>query len=122
MLESIRKSHEKLLERKHYYKFKQGPVFYLISDSDSKSVKYKPGIETVDINVRLQQHRSTTPCIKLEMLIYTKDCSLLEKNILTRYKTNRKYINHEWIYEVSKEHIITSIKTQLDFLEIQYTI
>jgi len=120
--QNLQISHEKLLEKKHYYKFKQGPVFYLISDSDSKSVKYKPGIETVDINVRLQQHRSTTPCIKLEMLVYTKDCSLMEKNILTRYKTKRDHINHEWIYGISKEHIITSIKTQLEFLEIQYTI
>jgi len=63
--------YRKLLQKKQYYKFKEGPVFYIISDVDGKSVKFKPGFEGVDIDVRLQQHRSTTPGIKLEYLVYS---------------------------------------------------
>ena len=102
-------------------KFKEGPVFYIISDDDSKSIKFKPGIDGSDINRRLAEHRSTTPAIKLEYLIYTKENAILEKNILKRYKVKRTYQNYEWIYEISKEHIIDSVKFLVDFLNIEYT-
>ena len=120
--DKLKITHRKLLEKKQHHKFKKGPVFYIISDTDSKNTKYKPGIETVDINIRLAQHRSTTPCIKLEFLIYTKDCSLIEKTVLKRYETKRYHLNHEWIYDVEIDHIIKSVKTQLDFMSIDHTI
>ena len=115
-------NHQKMLERKNYHKFKQGPVFYIISDNESKTLKYKPGIETVDINIRLAQHRSTTPGIKLELLVYTKDCAFIEKGMLSRYKTKRDHLNHEWIYDVCLENIITSTKTLLTFSNIKHTL
>lgn len=117
----LENKHNKFLEKREYHKFKEGPVFYIISDDDSKSIKFKPGIEGSDINRRLAEHRSTTPAIKLELLIYTKDNAILEKNILKRYKVKRTYQNHEWIYETNKEHIINSVKFLLDFLNIEYT-
>lgn len=118
----ITNKHKKLLEKRTYHKFKEGPVFYIISDNDSKSIKFKPGIEGSDINRRLAEHRSTTPAIKLEYLIYTKDNVILEKNILKRYNVKRVYQNHEWIYDITKEHIIDSVKLLLDFLNIEYTV
>ena len=117
----LENKHNKFLEKREYHKFKEGPVFYIISDDDSKSIKFKPGIEGSDINRRLAEHRSTTPAIKLELLIYTKDNAILEKNILKRYKVKRIYQNHEWIYETNKEHIINSVKFLLDFLNIEHT-
>ena len=120
-IKSLENKHSKFLEKREYHKFKEGPVFYIISDDDSKSIKFKPGIDGSDINRRLAEHRSTTPAIKLEYLIYTKDNGILEKNILKRYKVKRTYQNHEWIYEISKEHIVDSVKFLVDFLNIEYT-
>ena len=120
-IKSLENKHSKFLEKREYHKFKEGPVFYIISDDDSKSIKFKPGIDGSDINRRLAEHRSTTPAIKLEYLIYTKDNAILEKNILKRYKVKRTYQNHEWIYEISKEHIVDSVKFLVDFLNIEYT-
>ena len=109
----------KLLKKRNYHKFKQGPVFYIISDSDGKSMKYKVGIDLVDVNVRLQQHRSTTPAIKLEYLLYTHKASLIEEGILELYKENKKsYLNHEWIYDIDIKHIIGSVDTFVKFLGI----
>jgi hypothetical protein len=92
--------------------------FIIISDIESKCVKYKPGFEGVDINVRLAQHRSTSPGVRLELLIYggVSDCKLMEKAMLTRYLSRREYINHEWVYKVKKDHIISSVETLIDFL------
>jgi hypothetical protein len=120
-IKSLENKHNKFLQKQKYHQFKEGPVFYIISDNDSKTAKFKPGIEGSDINRRLAEHRSTTPEIKLEYLIYTKDNILLEKNILKRYNVKRTYQNHEWIYEVTREHLIDSVKVLLEFLNIEHT-
>jgi hypothetical protein len=117
----IENRHNKMLQKRQYHKFKQGPAFYIISDMDSKSYKNKPGIDREDINVRLAQHRSTTPSIKLEMLIYTDKCSLVETIMLERYKSKRNFQNHEWIFDVEKDHLIRSVHSILDLCCIEYT-
>jgi len=119
----LERKHNNLLERRQYYKFKKGSVFYIISDTESKCVKYKPGFEGVDVNVRLAQHRSTSPSIRVEMLIYSgiSECRLLEASILQRYSGKRRHNNHEWVYDVEVGHIIGSVTTLLDFLGIEYT-
>jgi len=117
----LESKHHKLLEKKSYHKFKKGPVFYIISDNESNCIKYKPGIETVSINNRMRSHRSTIGGVKLEYLIYTNECTLIEKNILTMYKVKKHYKNHEWIYTVNKDHIINSVKTFLTLLGIEFT-
>lgn len=117
----IEDTHNKLLKKREYHKFKKGPAFYIISDNDSKSLKCKPGIDREDVNVRLQHHRSTTPSIKVEYLIYTENCGLIETSILKRYESNRDFANHEWVFDVSVDEVITSVKTLLNFLCIEYT-
>jgi len=116
----LEEKHRKLLQKKQYYKFKEGPAFYIISDIDGKSVKFKPGFEGVDIDTRLQQHRSTTPGIKLEYLIYSKDASLIETAVLKRFESKRKVTNHEWVFDVDINYIIKSTRTILDVLNIEY--
>lgn len=113
----------KLLRRRDHHKFKTGPCFYIISDGDSASLKYKPGEEGVNINVRLAQHRSTTPEIRLEFLVYTEKCKLLESSILERYIEKRtRHLNHEWIFDINVEHIIESTMTLLHFLGLNFTV
>lgn len=113
--------HRKLLQKKNYHKFKKGGCFYIISDIDGKSTKFKPGFEGVDIDVRMQQHRSTMPGCKLEYLIYTKDAELVEKSVLKRFESKRIFANHEWVYDVDVNYIIKSTRTILDVLNIEYT-
>jgi hypothetical protein len=79
-------------------------------------------LEGSDINRRLAEHRSTTPAIKLEYLVYTKDNALLEKNILKRYKVKRSFQNHEWIFDITREHLIDSVKMLLSYLNIDHTV
>ena len=123
VIKNLEIKHIKLLKKRNYHKFKQGPVFYIISDSDGKSMKYKVGIDLVDVNVRLQQHRSTTPAIKLEYLLYTHKAPLIEEAMLELYKENKKiYLNHEWIYYINIKHIIGNVDTFIKFLGIDYTI
>ena len=113
--------HRKLLQKKNYHKFKKGACFYIISDIDGKSTKFKPGFEGVDIDVRMQQHRSTMPGCKLEYLIYTNDADLVEKSVLKRFESKRIFANHEWVYDVDVNYIIKSTRTILDILNIEYT-
>jgi hypothetical protein len=123
VIKNLEIKHIKLLKKRNYHKFKQGPVFYIISDGDGKSMKYKVGIDLVDVNVRLQQHRSTTPAIKLEYLLYTHKAPLIEEAMLELYKENKKfYLNHEWIYDIDIKHIIGNVDTFIKFLGIDYTI
>lgn len=113
--------HRKLLQKKQYHKFKEGAAFYIISDLDGKSVKFKPGFDGVDINFRLQSHRSTMPACKLEYLIYCNDADLVERAVLKKFESKRKFANHEWVYDVDISHIIKNTKTILDVLNITYT-
>ena len=113
--------HRKLLKKKTYHKFNQGACFYIISDIDGKSMKFKPGFEGVDIDVRMAQHRSTMPGCKLEYLIYSDDADLVEKAVLKRFESKRKFANHEWIYDVNVDFIIRNTRTILDVIGIVYT-
>ena len=111
----------KIKQKKQYHKFKKGPSFYIISDLDGKSVKFKPGFEGVDVFTRLQQHRSTMPGCKLEYLFYSKNADLVEKNVLTRFESKRTIANHEWIFGIDIESIIKSTRGIMSMLGIEYT-
>jgi hypothetical protein len=110
----------KLKQKKQYHKFKKGPSFYIISDLDGKSVKFKPGFEGVDVFTRMQQHRSTMPGCRIEYLIYSNDSDLVEKAVLKRFESKRKIVNHEWIFDVDVDYIKKSTRTILDVLNIDY--
>ena len=117
----IKDTHRRSLQKKQYHKFNQGACFYIISDIDGKSMKIKPGFEGVDIDVRMAQHRSTMPGCKLEYLIYCNDSKLIETNILKRYDSKRWITNHEWLFDIQTSHVIKSVRTILDILNIEYT-
>jgi hypothetical protein len=111
----------KIKQKKHYHKFKKGPSFYIISDLDGKSAKFKPGFEGVDVFTRLQQHRSTMPGCKLEYLLYSKNADLVEKNVLKRFESKRTIANHEWIFDLDIEFIIKTTRGIMSMLGIEYT-
>ena len=111
----------KIKQKKQYHKFKKGSSFYIISDLDGKSVKFKPGFEGVDVFTRLQQHRSTMPGCKLEYLIYSKDADLVEKAVLKRFDSKRTITNHEWIFAIDVENMIKITRGIMSVLGIDYT-
>jgi hypothetical protein len=121
-LRTSEEKYEKSLERRHYHKFKKGPCFYIVSDIDSKSVKYKVGIDDDNINARLQVYRTSIPGARLEFLAYTGGNRLIEKNMLQRYSSLRKYNNHEWIFDVDVEHLVDSVNVLVTFLGIDITV
>jgi hypothetical protein len=121
-LRTSQEKYEKSLERRHYHKFKKGPCFYIVSDIDSKSVKYKVGIDDDNINARLQVYRTSIPGARLEFLAYTGGNRLIEKNMLQRYSSLRKYNNHEWIFDVDVEHLVASVNVLVTFLGIDVTV
>ena len=88
---------------------------------NSKSVRYKPGFEGVDIDIRLKAHRSSIPGCKLEFLIYTEDASLVETSVLKRFKSKKWSANHEWLINIDVNTVIKSTRTILDVLGIEYT-
>lgn len=115
--------HNLLLYKRQHHKFKKGKIFYIISDGDTDNLKYKVGIDDVDINVRLQQHRTTLPNLKLHYLVYTNSNKNLEYTILDRHKSFRKeFLNHEWLYNLDLSIIKQSCKTYLEFVSADYTV
>ena len=117
----LQDEHRKFLQKKTYHKFKKGPAFYIISDIDSKSIRFKPGFEGVDISNRLRQHRSSVPGCKLEFLIYSEDAKLVETLVLKRFDTLRTIKNKEWLFNIDSKELIKHTRTILDIVNIKYT-
>lgn len=101
----LKRQNSRLLKKKNYHKFQKGPVFYIISDGDQRDccsckrpIRYKVGIDNKNINLRLQQYRTSIPHTRLDFLMYTTDNSLVEKCVLTKFRKNLSpHLNHEWI-------------------------
>lgn len=117
----LKSKYRQMLQKKTYHKFKTGPAFYIISDIDSKSVRFKPGFDGVDINNRLQQHRSSLPGCKLEFLIYSDNANLIETLVLTCFDEKRYIHNKEWLFDVDIQTIIRQTRTIMNVSNIKYT-
>ena len=118
----LENKHKLILYKRSHYKFKKGPIFYIISDGTSKN-QYKVGIDDVDINVRLAQHRTSLPNLKIHFLVYTKHNKELENTVLIRHQEARKlFLNHEWLFDTELVDIVDSVKTYLGFISSEYTI
>jgi hypothetical protein len=122
-LSAAENKHSAILRRREIHKFKKGPVFYVLCDTDSTRKRYKVGIDDIDVNVRLAQHRTTSPYIRVEMVMYTAKNRLIEEAMLERYTEYRKpFSNHEWIHNIDLEHILSSVQTFVQFLSIDHTL
>jgi len=115
-----------LLKKKRYHEFERGPVFYIISDGDQmdcsktckRPIRYKVGVDNKSINLRLQQYRTSIPHTRLDFLMYTKDNSLVEKCVLTRFRKNLSpHLNHEWI-SLPLDKIVSFIEEIVRTLDI----
>ena len=114
--------HDKLKKKRNYYKFKKGTCFYIISDSwrEMDNIKYKIG-KTNDINHRLQNYRTSMPELKIHFLVYSDNDDLIEKCMTERYNKNLIDNNHEYISNISINHLMSSVKHLVDFLHMNIT-
>jgi hypothetical protein len=110
IIKNLKANTDKCYKRKHII----SPAFYIISDIDSKSVKFKPGF-------RLQQHRSSLPGCKLEFLIYSDSANLVETLILTCFEEKRYIHNKEWLFDIDIQTIIRQARTIMNVSNIKYT-
>jgi len=111
----------KFLQKKNYHKFKKGHAFYIISDIDSKSNKCKAGFEGVNINMRLQEHRTSLPGCKLEFLIYSEYAKLVETAVFAKFDFVRIIKNKEWLFNIDYKELIKGTRVILDAINIKYT-
>ncbi len=127
----LEKRYNVLLQKHHFYKFKiRGPCFYIIESGlnyTDKITRVKIGIagclkrknideENDSIDTRLNSHRVLWPQLQVRFLVYTRQASLLEKNIKTIFSNNINPNGHEIIEGVSVVNIINETKSLLNTL------
>ena len=115
---SLKAVHNNLKRSRSYHKFKKGDCLYIITDNWRDTNHFKIGI-TNDINTRLKNYRTSMPDCKLEFLVFTQDNKTIEKCLKLRYSAYLDNLNHEYISEVSLDHITNSIKELILFLNIE---
>lgn len=110
---------KKILKKRSYYKFNEGPAFYIFS---TKENEYKVGFEGVDINTRLRSHRTTIGDFKLNFLVFSPDANLIEQMMKKRFENNKTYSNHELILNVSIDDLIKSTEYIISLGRMPHTI
>ena len=103
-------------------KFKNGSTLYIISDRSSPVLKYMIGCnEDSGINPQnslentLFQKRVLYPNMRLDFLIYTKDCELVKKCLDLKYRENNR---NGWVCDVELEELIESVENLFQFLQL----
>lgn len=116
----IRKNHDKILYKRNYYQFQKGNCLYIIVDSWRPDEYIKFGT-TSEINTRLQTYRTIVPECKVLYIIYTDSNILLEDAIKTKYTGKLTHLNHEYLIDVSLEHLKNTIDMLKLYLNIKFT-
>jgi hypothetical protein len=107
-------------------KFKKGSCLYIISDRSSSNKKYM--IETNEdsgfnpknsLENKLFEKRVLYPNMRLDFLLYTKDCEIIKKCLDIKYRKNYMI---GWVCNIDLEEIIESIETIFEFLELDLDI
>jgi hypothetical protein len=103
-------------------KFKKGCSLYIISDRSSKVIKYMIGSnEDNGFNPKnsleniLSQKRVLYPNMRLDFLIYTKECELVKKCLEVKYCKNYR---NGWVCDVELEELIESVESLFEFLDL----
>lgn len=112
--------HRRLKKTRTYYKFKTGQCFYILYNSNNSETTNKVGI-TVDINRRLQEHRTNVPYYKLMFLIYVqteKIAKLLESLVKTKFECDPK--SSEIVVNAPINELIEYVKTISNLSNILY--
>ena len=126
-IEHITRKHNLFLKRKKRSVYEKGNVVYIVSNYKFDSF-YKIGKATQKseesisaFTSRLSTYNTCSPHnFKVHYLIYLENNTLLENNIKEKYKSQLNPTNKEWIKGVKVEEIISFIRKQCKYLEIEY--
>ena len=118
---SLEKTHDSLLKRRNYHKFKKGDCFYIVKDDWREKEYLKFGI-TSNINDRLQEYRTIVPECKILFLVYLENNELLENCVKSKYQNILTHQNHEYIINIEPEKLSKVIIQLIKFLNMQSTI
>lgn len=109
------------LQRRTHYQLQEGNCVYLWSDRLCDDTMFKFGM-TENINRRLAEQRTTCPSLKLECLIYCDCHKLIEDIIKEKYSSNRLWMNHEFVYNITVDRFIHFVTYILKAMGKKYTI
>ena len=118
---SLEKTHDNILKKRNYHKFKKGNCLYIVKDDWREKEYLKFGIAS-NINDRLQDYRTIVPECKILFLVYLNNNKLLEDCIKSKYQNILTHINHEYILTIDTEELFKVINKLIKFLNIESTV
>jgi hypothetical protein len=102
--------------------FKKGNSLYIISDRSSPDKKYMIECNEDDgfnpknnVENKLFEKKVLYPNMRLDFLLYTKDCKIIKKCLDIKYRKNYMI---GWVFHIDLEEIIESIETLFEFLHL----
>jgi hypothetical protein len=111
MTVDIQRRHDNHLQTRTRRKFKKGPCFYIMGNSDDDSFS-KPGYSG-NLSERNVYYTTALPCtVKILYACHSPEAALIEKHIQIVYKNNRQ-MNREGVYNVPIKDMINSVKALL---------
>lgn len=118
---SLEKTHDSLLKKRNYHKFKKGNCVYIVKD-DWREKEYLKFGKTGNINDRLQDYRTFAPECKILFLVYLENNELLENCIKSKYENILTHLNHECLLNIESEKLSKVIIQLIKFLNMEATI
>ena len=115
--ENLRQLHNSLKFKRNYHQLEVGDCVYVCHNKLEPPNRFKIG-KTCDINKTLKVYRRISPYMLLDFLFFTNKMTLLEDILLTKYKDERRPINHELVEDIEIETIIADIKTIISLIKI----
>jgi hypothetical protein len=113
----LRQIHNSLKFKRNYHQLEVGDCVYVCHNKLEPPNRFKIG-KTCDINKTLKVYRRISPYMLLDFLFFTNKMTLLEDILLTKYKDERRPINHELVEDIEIETIIDDIKTIISLIKI----
>ena len=113
----LRQIHNSLKFKRNYHQLEVGDCVYVCHNRLEPPNRFKIG-KTNNINHTLKIYRRIAPYVLLDFLFFTTKMSLLEDILLTKYKDERRPINHELVEDIALETIIQDINLIINLIKI----
>ena len=115
--DKLRQIHNSLKFKRNYHQLEVGDCVYVCHNRLEPPNRFKIG-KTNNINHTLKIYRRIAPYVLLDFLFFTTKMSLLEDILLTKYKDERRPINHELVEDIALETIIQDINLIINLIKI----
>lgn len=119
--EKLKQLHNSLKFKRKYHELEKGDCVYICHNKLEPPNRYKIG-KTNNINKTLKSYRRNAPYTLLDYLFYTNKMTLLEDNILNKYISDRRPINHEVIEDIELKTIVDDLQQIIEIIRIPGTV